>query len=113
MHAISNTTVISNFCGVGQIELLHRCFKNLYLSMQVVEEIQSGLLQGYEFYEDIETHIFPFSDSGWLRLISLNTQDEFLTFRNLLSNLHIGEASCLSIAYHHEMIFHFLVLLPL
>ncbi len=78
MDVISNTTVISNFAAIERIELLNRRFKKLYISEQVFEEIQAGLLQGYSFYAELDKQIFPFSENGWLHLTSLNEADELL-----------------------------------
>jgi predicted nucleic acid-binding protein len=105
MPAIANTTIISNFAAVGQLELLHTRFDKLYIPDQVYEEIQTGLLQGYSFYENIDQHIHPFAQTGWLHLTALNSSDEFQTFGKLLGTLHSGEASCLSIAYHRGWMF--------
>jgi len=105
MSIITNTTLISNFAGVDQLELLSRLWKRLYLSEQVFAEIQAGLTQGYQFYANIEQLIVPFSKTGWLHLTGLNTTDEFRTFGQLLSHLHSGEASSLAIAYHRQWTF--------
>jgi predicted nucleic acid-binding protein len=105
MSSIANTTIISNFAAVDQLELLHTQFGKLYISDQVYEEIQIGLLQGYSFYRNIDKHIYPFTPTGWLYLTALNSSDEFQTFGRLLGNLHSGEASCLSIAYHRGWTF--------
>jgi predicted nucleic acid-binding protein len=105
MPVIANTSVISNFATVERLELLHTLWDKLYISEQVFEEIQAGFLQGYAFYADINKLIFPFSDTGWLHLTALNTSEEFQLFGQLLSTLHHGEASCLSIAYHRHWTF--------
>jgi len=105
MAVISNTTVISNFSSVDQIGLLNRLFNKLYITSQVFDEIRAGFLQGYDFYHNIESIINPFSDNGWLHLTSLYTPSEFQTFGKLLSNLHNGEASCLSVAFHRGWMF--------
>lgn len=105
MAVITNTTLISNFASVGQLELLHQLWGKLYLSEQVFNEIQTGLIQGYTFYAGIDQLIFPFSKSGWLHLTALNNPDEFQLFGQLLATLHNGEASCLAIAYHRHWTF--------
>jgi len=105
MFVIANTSTLSNFASVGQLELLQSRFETLYISEQVFDEIQSGLIQGYDFYRNLDQQIFPFSDTGWLHLITLETVEELMTFHRLLSNLHSGEASCLSIAYHRKWLF--------
>jgi len=50
MSVIINTSVFSNFATVKRLDLLRLVFGQLYLSEQVFEEIQTGLLQGYTFY---------------------------------------------------------------
>ena len=105
MSVIANTTLISNFASVGQLQLLRLPWEKMYLSDQVFNEIQAGLMQGYEFYTGIEQLIFPFSQTGWLHLTAPNTMDEFLALAKLLDKLHSGEASCLAIAYHRHWTF--------
>jgi len=105
MFVIANTSTLSNFAAVGRLELLQALFETLYISEQVFDEIQNGLFQGYDFYKNLDQHIFPFSDTGWLHLTTLDTSDELITFNRLLSKLHSGEASCLSIAHHRQWLF--------
>lgn len=105
MAIVSNTTVISNFSSSGRIDLLRNLFKTLYITSQVYDEIQAGLLQGYAFYHDIHSMIHPFSHDGWLHLTSLENASELQTFGAFLSNLHTGEASCLSVALHRDWTF--------
>ncbi len=105
MPVIANTTVISNFAIVGQLELLHAPWDTLYISDQVYNEIQDGLFHGYDFYDNIDQLIFPFSKTGWLHLTALRSPEEFRLFGELLSTLHSGEASCLSIAHHRQWTF--------
>lgn len=102
MSVIANTTVISNFAGIGQLELLRTLWDTLYISDQVYAEIHDGLLHGYDFYAGIEQLVFPFSETGWLYLTALRSPEEFRLFGDLLSTLHSGEASCLSIAFHRQ-----------
>lgn len=105
MSVISNTTVISNFASTGQLELLQTLFNKLYITSQVFDEIQAGLLQGYTFYDNLSSLIYPFSDKGWLCLTALNNSSELQTFGKLLSKLHSGEASSLSVAFHRKWVF--------
>ncbi len=105
MPVITNTTVISNFAAVERLELLHARFETLCISDHVFEEIQNGLTQGYMFYEHLDRHVFPFFDSGWIILTGLNGTDKFQMYGNLLTTLHSGEASCLSIAFHRQWTF--------
>ncbi|MEA3397983.1 MAG: hypothetical protein U9R05_11020 [Chloroflexota bacterium] len=105
MPVIANTTIISNFAASGRVELLHTLWNILYIPEQVYDEIQAGLLLGYDFYADIHSLIYPFSENGWLYLTSLHSSDEFRLFGELTSTLHSGEAACLSIAAHRQWTF--------
>ncbi len=105
MSIIANTTVISNFSAIGQMTLLRRVYKKIHISVQVYEEIQSGLEEGYLFYTDIKQSIYPFSETGWILLTSLSDDTEFDLFEKSPSKLGKGESSCLSIAGHRDWLF--------
>ncbi len=64
MSIVVNTTVISNFAAIYQLELLRHVFGTLHLTAEVYEEILAGFDEGYSFYAGIEGHIYPFTDSG-------------------------------------------------
>jgi predicted nucleic acid-binding protein len=98
MTVISNTTVISNFGSIGQLDLLHHLYSTIHISTEVYEEIQTGQEEGYRFYADIDQHIHPFAADGWIHLISMANEQELQLFGKLSSRLHRGEASCLAIA---------------
>ncbi|MGC9399482.1 MAG: hypothetical protein ACP5HM_10150 [Anaerolineae bacterium] len=98
MTIISNTTVISNFAAIGQLELLERLYTTLYISTEVYAEIQAGLNEGYRFYAGIETHIYPLVATGWIHLTSVTGEQEVQLQARLPQRLHSGEASCLAIA---------------
>ena len=100
MSVITNTTVLSNFASIHQLDLLHRLYGTLYISTEVYEEIQVGLEEGYQFYEGIDTLVFPLAEGGWIQLTSMADAHEFRLFGTLPSRLHRGEAACLAIAYH-------------
>jgi predicted nucleic acid-binding protein len=100
MSVISNTTVISNFASINQLDLLRRLFGALYISTEVYEEIRIGLEEGYQFYAGIDQMIHPFVHDGWMRLTSMADQAEIALYGELPSRLHRGEASCLVIARH-------------
>lgn len=97
MRNIANTTVISNFAAVGQLDLLQRIVKELHIPLEVYKEIQNGQVAGYTFYDDIEQFIAPFSSEGWLRLVTMN-ETELQLFASLPPGLDHGEAACLAIA---------------
>lgn len=97
MSAISNTTVLSNFASIGQLDVLRRLYRILYLPTEVFEEISAGLDEGYLFYEGVLSVIYPFSETGWLHLVAMEI-DELRLFGELPSRFHKGEAACLAIA---------------
>ena len=102
MSVVSNTTVLSNFASIGQLDLLHRLHGTLYISTEVYEEIQGGLEEGYQFYRGIDTLVFPLAEEGWIHLTSMADTHELRLFGTLPSRLHRGEASCLAIAHHRD-----------
>ena len=51
-NSIANTTVISNFASIKRLDLLQQFNGKLYLSTHVLDEVKTGLHQGYTFYTD-------------------------------------------------------------
>ena len=100
MSVITNTTVLSNFSSIGQLDLLHQLYGIVYIPTEVYEEIQAGLEEGYLFYTGIDHRIYPLAKEGWIRLTSMVGEEELHFFSRLPSGLHHGEASCLAIAKH-------------
>jgi predicted nucleic acid-binding protein len=100
MSVIANTTLISNFASISQLDLLRRLFGALYISTEVYEEIQSRLEEGYQFYAGIDQMTHPFVHDGWIRLTSMADEAEIGLYGEMPSRLHWGEASCLVIARH-------------
>jgi len=98
MSVIANTTVISNFASIGQLELLRQLYTTLHISTEVYGEVQEGIDEGYSFYADIHSLIYPFSNSGWLRLTSIAGDEELRMFGAMPPHLHPGEASSIAIA---------------
>ena len=105
MSAISNTTVISNFAAIGELDLLKCLFGSLYISLDVYEEIQNGREEGYLFYDALDQIIFPYAERGWIILTSLQAEEEFRLYRQFPSRLHQGEASSLAIACYRGWLF--------
>jgi predicted nucleic acid-binding protein len=97
MSIISNTTVLSNFASIGQLDVLRRLYQILHIPTEVYEEISAGLEEGYLFYRDVLAVIHPFSEAGWLHLASMET-NELRLFGALPPRLHKGEAARLAIA---------------
>lgn len=105
MSVITNTTIISNFASINQLSILKQLFNTIYISVEVYEEIQAGLEEGYQFYSSIDQNIHPFMSQGWIHLISMRDDEELLLFNQLPRTLHRGEASCLSIAHNRGWLF--------
>lgn len=102
---IANTTVISNFASVGRLDLLHSLLGSLHISTDVLAELQDGIAEGINYYRDLDRHIHPFTEDGWLRLTGLLNDEELRLFHDLPSGLHRGEASSLAIAYVRGWLF--------
>ncbi len=98
MAVIANTTVISNFASVGQLSLLRDLFERVEIPVEVLEEIEQGLDEGYRFYQAVKTVISPPAKSGWIHLTATLTEEELRLRWSLSSALHSGEASCIAIA---------------
>ncbi len=105
MSVIANTTIMSNFACIGQINLLRRLYGTLYISVEVYAEIQAGLEEGYLFYAALDHQIFPMTESGWIHLTSMTGEQEFRLFSGFPSRLHQGEASSLAIACQRGWLF--------
>jgi len=98
MNVISNTTVISNFAAIGQLEILHALYERVFISTDVYAEIQEGLDEGYGFYTGVTGCVVPPATAGWIHLTGLQTEAELCHLGTLPRRLHKGEASCLAIA---------------
>jgi predicted nucleic acid-binding protein len=102
MSVISNTTVISNFASIGQLDVLRQLFGSLAISTEVYHEIEVGLEEGYRFYEGIDQVMRPFSSGGWIELTSMADDQELRSFHEMPTRLHRGESSCLAIARYRN-----------
>jgi predicted nucleic acid-binding protein len=98
VEAVSNTTVISNFAAIGEVDVLRRVYGQLFIPTHVYEEVRDGAEGAYRFLEIVHQVLDPPVAGGWLRLIGLEHQDEIRFFRECPDGLHAGEASCIAIA---------------
>lgn len=98
MTVITNTTVLSNFAVIGQLDLLRQLYGTIHIPTEVYEEIRVGLEEGYQFYAGIDQLIHPFVEKGWIRLTSVTGEQELRFLGELPRRLHQGEAACLAIA---------------
>ena len=90
MSVIANTTVISNFSSINQLDLLRRLYGVLFISTDVYEEVQAGIEEGYQFYAGTDQWIHPLVTEGWIRLTSMADEEELRLFGELPSRLHGG-----------------------
>jgi predicted nucleic acid-binding protein len=98
VKVISNTTVLSNFASIGSLELLRRLHLELSISVEVFQEIQNGLEEGYSFYQEVLEALSPGAKDGWIQLTTLSGEEEIELFLGMPGTLHQGEASSLAIA---------------
>ncbi len=54
MSIISNTTVVSNLSRIGSLDLLRQLFGEVFISVEVYQEIRRGFEEGYTFYSGID-----------------------------------------------------------
>ena len=105
MSVIANTTVISNFAAIGQLEILRRLFERVYISVEVYEEIKAGLGEGYDFYTTVESAVQPIAEQGWIELVTMAGEAELRQFAQSPTKLHRGEASSIAIAKERGWLF--------
>ena len=98
MSVISNTTVLSSFAEIGALDMLRRLHPDLYLPIEVFQEIRDGLDEGYVFYSGLVDRLGPRSSTDWPRLTSLADPREIDSFASMPTRLHAGESACLAIA---------------
>jgi len=104
MDIILNTTVLSNFASVGELDLIKRLFGVAYTTHEVHEEILRGISRGYQYLEDVD-HEMSFDETDWLRVAAIRSHTEHQSMNDLLKRLGMGESSCIAIAKSRTMIF--------
>jgi predicted nucleic acid-binding protein len=102
MKVLINSTVLSNFAAVDRLPLLHALYGTVYIAEAVYEEAQDGLEEGYTFLAVLDEFIVPFHPKGWLHLVNMEGEKEFLFYQKVPSKLHRGEAVSLAIAAHRQ-----------
>jgi len=101
VSVIVNTTVLSNFAAIDQLDLLNQLYGTIHIPTEVYKEVQVGLEEGYQFYAGIAQLIHPFVEDGWIQLTGMVDEQELRLLGELPPSLHQGEAACLAIAHHH------------
>ena len=104
MDIILNTTVLSNFASVGELDLIKRLFGVAYTTHEVHEEILRGISRGYQYLEGVDYEM-SFDATGWLRVVAIHSHIEHQSMNDLLKRLGMGESSCIAIAKSRTMIF--------
>ncbi len=105
MTIVCNTTVLSNFAAVNQLDCLKLLFHQICVPVAVYEEILNGMEEGYEFFEGIANQIFPLAKDGWIQLTNVIDEDEIRLLGALPRHIHQGEAACLVIARQRKWLF--------
>jgi uncharacterized protein len=95
MSVICNTTVLSNFASISQVEILRQLFRRLFIPKAVYEEIHQGLDEGYRFYRPLEALIYPVYSTGWIEMTAVAGEGELRALAELPRKIHAGEAECL------------------
>ncbi len=105
MSIIFNTTVLSNFATIGQLDLLKQLYGRITIPMAVYEEIQVGVEEGYTFCQELEAAIYPFNENGWIRLTNITNEAELQALAKLPRKIHQGESACLVISKQRGWLF--------
>ena len=106
MNVVINNTVLSNFASVERLALIRRLFKIVYTTSEVHQEILTGISAGDNFLMEIDKNIsFGKGGKGWIEIIPIKTQEEHLLSDSLMKNLHAGEATCITVAKSHSLVF--------
>lgn len=88
---VSNTTPISNFLHLNQIEILQDLFKKLYIPPAVKQEIEAAFSAHSKWRQCLKDEFFI-----------IRKVKEPLIIRQLLSQLHPGEAEALCICMENN-----------
>jgi len=95
MCVIVNNTVISNFAVVRRLDLLQKLIGTIYITPEVVQEIEDGIKENYLFLKEA---IKIIDEHDWLLVTELEKK-EYDLCENMPKKLESGERSCLAIAY--------------
>ncbi|MCL7453149.1 MAG: DUF3368 domain-containing protein [Anaerolineae bacterium] len=99
MPQVIDNTVLTNFCLVDRLDILHTLFGKVYVTHEVREEVFRGLDEGYMFMRRAKEEIGVGAGS-WLELVGFDTSAEEQSFREFTTALGFGEASCLALSRH-------------
>ena len=88
---VSNTTPISNFLHLGQMEVLKRIFKELHVPMSVHSEIEAYFSGDYQWQKSL--------DEDFIIRTEVQTSPKI---KELLIHLHMGEAEALCLCIENN-----------
>jgi predicted nucleic acid-binding protein len=96
---IFDTTVLSNFCAIGRLELLRSRYRNVaHATAEVNDELRKGLRAGYAYLASILRDLETSDQGGWIRILVPGSVQERHLRAELDDRLGAGEASCLALA---------------
>ena len=88
---VSNTTPISNFLHLGQLEILKKIFKELHVPMAVYSEIEAYFAGDNQWQKCLDEDFF----------IKAEIQTS-AKIKELMTHLHIGEAEALCLCIENN-----------
>jgi predicted nucleic acid-binding protein len=99
---IFDNCVLSNFALSGSLSIIKRLYANtVYATDFAVAENMKGLLKGYAGLMAVREAI----KEGWLKEITLETEDEKSLFESLSVSMGLGEASSIAVAKTRVFVF--------
>ncbi len=93
MDITLNTTALSNFVPVGELDMIKRLSGVVYTTHEVHEEILRGISRGQQYLEDVDREM-SFDETGWLRVVAIRSRTEHQSMNDILKRLGMGELSC-------------------
>jgi predicted nucleic acid-binding protein len=101
MSVVVNNTVISNFAVAEKLSLLKQILGKIYITPEVLEEIEDGIKEGHLFLNAAKKAI---DEDNWIFVAKLKGKELYM-YKILSNKMGIGESSCLSIAYTRKWSF--------
>jgi predicted nucleic acid-binding protein len=99
---IFDNCVLSNFALSGSLSIIKKLYANTaYVTDFAVAENMKGILKGYAGLIAVREAI----KEGWLKEITLETEDEKSLFESLAVSMGLGEASSIAVAKTRGFVF--------
>lgn len=99
---IFDNCVLSNFTLSGSLSIIKRLYANTaYVTDFAAAENMKGILKGYAGLTAVREAI----KEGWLKEITLETEDEKTLFETLSVSMGLGEASSIALSKTRGFIF--------